>query len=222
LRLIGTDFSRFGARIDVFRAAPQRSTEVTRWATGTCSSLARLVARAVRLELADPGTGVAALAIGREDPTMRRLRTPTIPGASAGGRSRRAARPGGGRGQSLVELAIALPVLLLLLLGTIDLGRMYADYVDLKNAARDGAGYGILKPTDTAGMKSRVLAAGVPSGTTADAYCTGSGCTTVGQSGTVVVTATSTFSPVTLGFFSWLGVNGQITLTATAQMRVLS
>ena len=125
------------------------------------------------------------------------------------------------RGQSLVELAIALPMLLLLLLGTVDLGRAYADYVALKNAARDGAGYGILKPTDTAGMTSRVLAAGVPSGTTATATCTGS-CATVDATGTVVVTASSTFSPVTLGFFSWLGTGGTITLTATAKMRVLS
>jgi len=54
------------------------------------------------------------------------------------------------------------PLLLLLLLGTIDLGRMYADYVDLKHAARDGAGYGIVAPTDYTGMQNRVLAAGVP------------------------------------------------------------
>jgi Flp pilus assembly protein TadG len=133
-------------------------------------------------------------------------------------------RPGtrpGERGQGLVELAFATPLLLLLLLGTIDLGRMYADYVDLKHAARDGAGYGILKPSDITGMKSRVLAAGVPAGTTATATCTGT-CDTVGATGTVEVTATSTFAPVTLGFFSWLGVDGEITLTATAKMRVLS
>jgi Flp pilus assembly protein TadG len=127
----------------------------------------------------------------------------------------------GERGQSLVELAVALPLLLLILLGTIDLGRAYANYVDLKNAARDGAGYGILKPSDTAGMKSRVLAAGVPANTTPTASCTGS-CSTVDGTGTVVVTAQSTFSPITLGFFSWLGASGRITLTATAQMRVLS
>jgi len=125
------------------------------------------------------------------------------------------------RGQSLIEFALASPVLLLLLLGTIDLGRMYADYVGLKNAARDGAGYGILKPTDTAGMESRVLAAGVPAGTTATATCTGT-CTTIDGTGQLVVTAASTFSPVTLGFFTWLGMDGTVTLSATAKMRVLT
>jgi Flp pilus assembly protein TadG len=137
-------------------------------------------------------------------------------------RHRRSIRfvPGKG-GQSLVELAIATPVLLLFLLGTVDLGRMYADYADLKHAARDGAGYGILKPSDTAGMESRVLAAGVPAGTTPTAGCTGS-CATVDGTGTVVVTAQSAFAPITLGFFAWMGIDGTVTLTATAKMRVLS
>ena len=135
---------------------------------------------------------------------------------------RRHPRATGARcGQSLVEFAFLTPVLLLILLGTIDLGRLYANYVDLKHAARDGAGYGLLKPTDTAGMKSRVLAAGVPVNTTPTADCIGT-CTTVGGTGTVVVSATSTFSPITLGFFTWMGVPGSVTLTAIAQMRVLS
>jgi len=38
----------------------------------------------------------------------------------------------------------------------------------------------------------------------------------------VEVTATSAFAPVTLRFFTWLGVDGTVTLTATAKMRVLS
>jgi Flp pilus assembly protein TadG len=135
---------------------------------------------------------------------------------------RRNSRPADeGRGQSLVEFAFLTPLALLLLLGTIDLGRLYANYVDLKHAARDGAGYGLIKPTDTAGMKSHVLAAGVPVNTTPAATCTGT-CTTVGGTGTVVVSATSTFSPITLGFFTWMGVPGTVTLTATAKMRVMS
>ena len=124
-------------------------------------------------------------------------------------------------GQSLVELALSIDILCLILLGTIDLGRMYFDYIDLKAGARNGVGYGTLKPADSAGMVSRVLSSGVPAGTTATATCTGS-CSTVDATGTVVVTATTDFRPVTLGFFSFLGSSGVITLSATAQMRVLS
>jgi Flp pilus assembly protein TadG len=125
------------------------------------------------------------------------------------------------KGQSLVELALAMPLLCLLLLGTIDLGRLYFTYIDLKAAVRNGAGYGTLRPIDTAGMQSRVLNAGVPANTIATATCTGS-CTTVDGTGTVVVTASSEFNPVTLSFFSWLGADDTITLSATAKMRVLS
>lgn len=43
------------------------------------------------------------------------------------------------RGQALVELAIILPVLLLLFLATLDLGRLFYSSITLSNAAREGA-----------------------------------------------------------------------------------
>jgi hypothetical protein len=52
-------------------------------------------------------------------------------------RSRRARS----RGQSLVELALVVPVLLLVLLLAIDLGRAFYSWVILQNAARIGANY---------------------------------------------------------------------------------
>src|SRR5205807_2456906 len=42
-------------------------------------------------------------------------------------------------GQSLVELALIAPVLLLLLLFMVDAGRIFADWIALSNAAREGA-----------------------------------------------------------------------------------
>lgn len=42
------------------------------------------------------------------------------------------------QGQSLVELALALPMLLLLVLGVIDLGMGFRSYIALTNAAREG------------------------------------------------------------------------------------
>jgi Flp pilus assembly protein TadG len=43
------------------------------------------------------------------------------------------------RGQALVELAIILPVLLLLFMATLDLGRLFYSSITLSNAAREGA-----------------------------------------------------------------------------------
>ena len=42
-------------------------------------------------------------------------------------------------GQSLVELALVLPVILLLLLGIMEGGRIFSSYLELQNAAREGA-----------------------------------------------------------------------------------
>jgi hypothetical protein len=52
---------------------------------------------------------------------------------------RTAGRFSGGRGQSLVEFALVLPILLLLLLGILDLGRAVAAYNSVSNAARSAA-----------------------------------------------------------------------------------
>ncbi len=47
----------------------------------------------------------------------------------------------GQKGQSVVELALVLPILLLLLLCIMEGGRIFAGYVELQSAARDGARY---------------------------------------------------------------------------------
>ncbi len=60
--------------------------------------------------------------------------------------SSRVWRRGRSRGQSLAELAISLPLLLLMMLGTIDLGRAYFDYIEMRNGAFEGARYGSQNP----------------------------------------------------------------------------
>jgi len=45
------------------------------------------------------------------------------------------------RGQSLVEFALILPILLLLVLGALDIGRIITTKIAVTNAAREGANY---------------------------------------------------------------------------------
>lgn len=66
-------------------------------------------------------------------------------------------------GQSLVELALALPILLLILLGLADFGRAFYYTTIISNAARAGAAYlsqnpaaGQLAATNTNSVKSKV------------------------------------------------------------------
>lgn len=57
-------------------------------------------------------------------------------------------------GQSLVELALMLPLLTLILVGTVDLGRVFFYYARLTNAVKEGALYGTYYPTDSTNIVS--------------------------------------------------------------------
>jgi Flp pilus assembly protein TadG len=62
-------------------------------------------------------------------------------------------------GQSLVEFALLLPILLLILAGVLDLGRMFYSYVAVTDAAAEGASYAAIYPNDTTGILDRVQSA---------------------------------------------------------------
>ena len=62
-------------------------------------------------------------------------------------------------GQSLVEFAISMIIILLLLLGTIDFGVALFKWVTMRDAAQEGAVYGSVNPTDQTGIRNRAIAA---------------------------------------------------------------
>jgi len=62
-----------------------------------------------------------------------------------------------GKGQSLVEFALALPLLVLLLMGLLDFGRAYFIIVMLNDAAAEGAIYAGSNPSDVNGIRNRVV-----------------------------------------------------------------
>lgn len=59
------------------------------------------------------------------------------------------------RGQSLVEIAISLPVIILILLGTIDFGMAIFSYAIIRDAAQEGALYGSFNPDNKAEIENR-------------------------------------------------------------------
>lgn len=58
-------------------------------------------------------------------------------------------RTGNSRGQSLVELAIILPILVILLSGIFEFGRIFSSYLIMENLARDAARYGVVGHSDS-------------------------------------------------------------------------
>lgn len=60
-------------------------------------------------------------------------------------------------GQSLIEIAITVPLLLLILIGVVDIGRVYHHTIALASGAREGAAYAaMLSAPNDAAIKQRV------------------------------------------------------------------
>jgi Flp pilus assembly protein TadG len=59
------------------------------------------------------------------------------------------------KGQSLLELALILPLLIIILAGVLDLGRLYYAYVAVTDAAAEGASYAAIHPEP--GKRDEVL-----------------------------------------------------------------
>lgn len=81
--------------------------------------------------------------------------------AAKGGPIRVARRRQKSRGQSLVEFAVMLPLLVLILALAADFGRAFTAYITISSAAREGAAYGMLSTansTNTAGIQAAALA----------------------------------------------------------------
>ncbi len=62
-------------------------------------------------------------------------------------------------GQSYVEMAVSMTVLFILLAGVLDTGALFFSYMALRDAAEEGATYGMYKPLDLAGIEARVRSA---------------------------------------------------------------
>ncbi len=130
----------------------------------------------------------------------------------------------GERGQATVELALLLPLLLLILLGCLDLGRAFSVWVTVANGAREGARFACAHPQatdETIGQRALVDvgAEGLPAdqvvvgvsypGTTKEAAARGD---------TVVVTVSCPFELTTLALFG----GRPLTISAATGMVIIA
>ena len=132
----------------------------------------------------------------------------------------------------MVEMAIAAPVLIVLLLAATDFGRLYYTNIEVFNAARAGAQYGsqsLITAADFAGMKTAATndASNLSSLNATASQCTcmtsttvpacpASYCTSNPQATFVEVDTSTTFKTV----IKYPGVPSPVTLAGKAVMRV--
>jgi Flp pilus assembly protein TadG len=79
-------------------------------------------------------------------------------------------------GSSLVELALVIPILLLIVFGAVDFGHAFYVNLELVNAAHAGAEYGSLNPTLTGSITTAAMQSAPNLHLTASAVTVQSGC----------------------------------------------
>ncbi|GAA0558360.1 hypothetical protein GCM10010172_46760 [Paractinoplanes ferrugineus] len=133
-----------------------------------------------------------------------------------------AQRPRGDDGAAAVELALVLPILLLLVFGLIDFGRVMQQQIQLTEAVREGARVGALNGT-ASDMQAQVVS--TVGGSTGITYTTTTACTSAATAtSTATMTVTRTFDPVTplyLVLKLFQSNPSAITLSATGVMACL-
>jgi Flp pilus assembly protein TadG len=139
------------------------------------------------------------------------------------------------RGSALIELAIVIPVLLLMCCGAMDFARVIYAGIAIASAARAGVQFGAFSPGnagDIAGMSQAALNDVANQGlnnvttsarifcgcnnSTSEVSCTAATCAGKTPSGYVEVTANYTFNTVV----NYPGVPQSVVLNRTARMRV--
>ena len=134
---------------------------------------------------------------------------PTVP--RKGVRIRGSIRPG----QAMVEFAFASIIFLMIVFGTIDFGRAIFMAADLHNAAREGARYGKINPSQTAQIQSVTVDKAVGTGLTTGGV--GVSCTGACKSGdTLTVTTQLQFQAITQQL---LGI-GPFTLSSSSTVDI--
>lgn len=126
-------------------------------------------------------------------------------------------------GQSIVELAISIPLLMLLLLGTIDMGRVFFDYIEMRQAAVEGATFGSRRPTDDAGIEAAMVAHGLPEDVTVN-IDRAPECMVPQGVGDITVTASRVWTPIALGALEVVGgyASWTFTINASSTMRCMT
>jgi len=120
-------------------------------------------------------------------------------------------------GASLVEFAVVLPLLILLVFGIMEAGWLFAQHVEIRNAAREGARLAVVDfpdPGDSALIIGETCSRAVLSNERASVYITQNNAGT--DSASAVVTVEQRYESLT----GILPMFDNLTMISTAEMRI--
>lgn len=133
---------------------------------------------------------------------------------------RRGRRGSARRGQALVELALIVPLLVLMLAIAADFGRAFTAYIAVSSAAREGAAFGMMSPANAANtnaIRAAALADSPAIWGVAPTVASGTGTDGDGYA-FVNVTVSYTFTPI----IRVPPIPNSIDMTRTVRMRVIN
>jgi Flp pilus assembly protein TadG len=125
------------------------------------------------------------------------------------------------KGQSLLEFALILPVLIIMLAGVLDLGRLYYAYVAVTDAAAEGASYAAIHPgEDTRDAVFRRAQEASGALVQIDPNLVEVNCPTIASGAPITVTVSYSFTVAT-PLFNALVPDGVLRLRAVATEAIL-
>lgn len=131
------------------------------------------------------------------------------------------------KGQSMIELAVSLIVLLILISGIVDIGRIAFYYIAMRDSAQEGASYGSIFPHECDEIVDRVLAGAVDSSRVeVDVKINGNTCSIdcsfiVSAGDLIEVTVTDPNFPITMPLLGAFIGSQSINLETTIQDQVI-
>jgi Flp pilus assembly protein TadG len=135
------------------------------------------------------------------------------------------------RGAALLEMALTLPLMLLVAIGIVEFGRAYQTWQVLTNAAREGARIAVLPGIDDATVTSRVQSymsdGQLPNSATANITITRNNTIAIGATGSATASRVTVDYPFTFMVLQPIAqlvdphstAGAPLTMTATALMR---
>jgi hypothetical protein len=123
-------------------------------------------------------------------------------------------------GQSLIEFAIVLPLMLLIIMGVFDLGRSIYYFSAIHNAAREGARYGAVNHCDTAGIKVAAQQMAIGLGDGVEVSDPIKFYTPEGNPDRILVSVEYEFEAVTPLIGVFLGEDGKVKLASEARQLI--
>ena len=132
------------------------------------------------------------------------------------------------KGQSLVELAFTVVLLMIMIAGIVDIGRIFFHYITMRDSAMEGIAYGSIEPSHCAQIVERIRSSlNDPYTMTITILMNGESCSTASSTSDactgndIEITVTDEEFPITMPFLGTILGKQSVSLETTVHGTIL-